>query len=222
MFVNAREWTPALTAATIRAALRRSPPHTVPAWRPLRREWSRQLKARAATDVIKIALDLIDAGIWGRLTAYELVAHHPSGIASLNSQSVRRLSRGLADWSSVDTFACFVAGPAWREGRLPTRDINAWLKSEDRWLRRTAVVCTVALNVRARGGRGDAARTLSVCRRVTRDRDDMVVKALSWALRALVEWDRASVEAFLAEHDGALASRVKREVGSKLRTGRKS
>jgi len=50
----------------------------------------------------------------------------------------------------------------------------------------------------------------------------MVVKALSWALRSLVEWDREAVSSFLAEHQDTLASRVKREVGTKLRTGRKN
>jgi hypothetical protein len=50
----------------------------------------------------------------------------------------------------------------------------------------------------------------------------MVVKALSWALRSLVEWDRNAVAEFVQEHDDVLAARVKREVGSKLRTGRKN
>ena len=84
------------------------------------------------------------------------------------------------------------------------------------------MVCTVALNVRARGGRGDVARTLAICRHVVRDRDDMVVKALSWALRSAVEWDRAAVSGFLREHQHALAGRIKREVANKLRTGRKN
>jgi 3-methyladenine DNA glycosylase AlkD len=188
----------------------------------MRRAWSRQLGSRPAREVIQLACRLVDDGSWGRLTAYELVAHHPGGLAALTPASIRRLGRGLADWGSVDTFACYLAGPAWREGRLPTRQVHVWLRSRDRWQRRTAVVCTVALNVRARGGRGDVARTLAVCRRVVSDRDDMVVKALSWALRSLVEWDRGAVSAFLAEHEGALAGRVQREVGTKLRTGRKN
>ena len=50
----------------------------------------------------------------------------------------------------------------------------------------------------------------------------MVIKALSWALRSLVQWDRKAVSRFLTEHDDVLAARVKREVGTKLRTGRKS
>ena len=211
-----------LSAATIRETLRRSAPRSVPEWRHLRRAWSRELESRPARSVIRLAFELVDAGPWGRLTAYELLACHPGGVAALTPASIGRLGRGLADWGSVDTFACYLAGPAWREGRLPTRQVHAWLRSRDRWQRRAAVVCTVALNVRARGGRGDAPRTLAVCRRVVNDRDDMVIKALSWALRSLIEWAPLAVAAFLAEHEDTLAGRVKREVRSKLRTGRKN
>ncbi|HEY9518768.1 MAG TPA: DNA alkylation repair protein [Gemmatimonadales bacterium] len=210
------------TSATIRSALRRSASWTVPQWRTLRRDWSRALRSRPASEVIRLALELVRDGGWGRLTAYELVASHPGGISALTPAAVARLGTGIADWVSADTFGCYVAGPAWREGRLPTRVVHGWLGSPDRWQRRVGVVCTVALNVRARGGRGDPARTLAVCRRVVTDRDDMVVKALSWALRSLVEWDRDAVAEFLEAHDEDLASRIKREVRTKLRTGLKN
>lgn len=210
------------TAASIKAELRRNPPASTPAWRVMRREWSRALRGEQPKAVIAIALGIVDDGFWGRVTAYELILHHPGGLTSLSAANVVRLGRGMSDWASVDTYASYIAGPAWREGILSTRQVHHWLKSSDRWLRRTGVVCTVALNVRARGGRGDAARTLAVCAKVVDDRDDMIVKALSWALRSLVEWDRKAVESFLATHDGALAARIKREVNFKLRIGRKN
>jgi len=54
------------------------------------------------------------------------------------------------------------------------------------------------------------------------DRDDMVVKALSWALRELAKRDEFSVWDFLAEHDAQLAPRILREVRNKLNTGLKN
>jgi 3-methyladenine DNA glycosylase AlkD len=50
----------------------------------------------------------------------------------------------------------------------------------------------------------------------------MVAKALSWALRALVAVDRAAVERFLASKQDLLPSLVRREVRTKLETGRKT
>jgi 3-methyladenine DNA glycosylase AlkD len=54
------------------------------------------------------------------------------------------------------------------------------------------------------------------------DRDDMVVKAVSWALRELAKREPAVVERFVAKQEERLAPRVRREVRSKLRTGLKS
>ncbi len=171
-----------LTAADIAARLRADPPRRLESWRRLRRGWSRTLRSESPRAVVDLSVGLLDAGPWGRLTAYELIASHPTAVRALTPASVRALGRGMATWGTVDAFACYVAGPAWREGRFPTQAVHRWLRSSDRWLRRTAVVSTVALNVRARGGRGDVARTLDVCGRAVSDRDDMVVKALSWAL----------------------------------------
>ena len=72
------------------------------------------------------------------------------------------------------------------------------------------------------GGFGDTERTLTVCRLLVDDHEDMVVKGLSWALRDLVSHDSEAVEAFLAEHEEVLAARVKREVTHKLETGLKN
>ena len=63
---------------------------------------------------------------------------------------------------------------------------------------------------------------LAVCEMLTDDRDDMVVKAMSWALRELASWDPSAVEGFLSDNEDHLAARVKREVRNKLRTGLKN
>jgi 3-methyladenine DNA glycosylase AlkD len=93
------------------------------------------------------------------------------------------LGRGIDSWGAVDPFAVYLAGPAWRERQVPDSLVHRWALSESRWWRRAALVSTVALNTKARGGSGDVARTIEVCRMLAGDHDDMVVKALSWALR---------------------------------------
>jgi 3-methyladenine DNA glycosylase AlkD len=84
------------------------------------------------------------------------------------------------------------------------------------------VVSTVPLNLKARGGTGDTKRTLMICEKVVDDREDMIVKALSWALRELSKSDKPAVEKFMAKYDSKLAGRVRREVYTKLETGRKN
>ncbi|HEV3238481.1 MAG TPA: DNA alkylation repair protein, partial [Gemmataceae bacterium] len=154
--------------------------------------------------------------------AYELVCYHKPAMQSLIAKDLEQLGQGIDSWEAVDTFACYLSGPAWREKQVPDRVIHRWARSKDRWWRRAALVSTVPLNKKARGGSGDADRTLAVCRLLVEDRDDMVVKALSWALRDLARPDPKAVGAFLKEYDGQLAGRVVREVGNKLKTGLKN
>ena len=117
-------------------------------------------------------------------------------------------AQGLADWGSVDLVGCTIAGQAWRSGILSDANILAWARSKDRWKRRLALVATVPLNSLARGGTGDVTRTLQVCKALVGDRDDMVVKALSWALRELAKREPKAVLAFLKQFGERLAARV--------------
>jgi 3-methyladenine DNA glycosylase AlkD len=191
--------------------------------RSLRRGFSKRLTKAAAELVIELAIRLVDRpDFLFRFVAYELVLHHKRALQSLDANKLERLGKGVDSWVAVDTFASYLAGPAWRERQISDAVIKRWARSRDRWWRRAAVVSTVPLNNKARGGTGDAVRTLLICALLVADRDDMVVKALSWALRELSKRNPQSVRKFLKEHEGALAPRVVREVGNKLQTGLKN
>lgn len=135
---------------------------------------------------------------------------------------MERLGRGIDSWESVDTFGIYLSGPVWRERQVPDSLIHRWARSEDRWWRRAALVSTVPLNMKSRGGTGESERTLAVCEMLISDRDDMVVKALSWALRELAERKPAQVRAFIRQHERELPARPMREVRNKLETGLKN
>jgi 3-methyladenine DNA glycosylase AlkD len=216
----------ALTAvallATIRGDLNSLKDFTTPSVRSVRRQYSRLLVDQPGSEVIAIAQSLLTTGSWmERVVAYELIENHPGALDRLNNSLVDQLGEGLADWGSIDLFGVTIAGVAWRAERVSDAQVMKWARSKDRWRRRLALVATVPLNAKSRGGAGDAARTLTVCRALAYDRDDMVVKALSWALRELAKRDPASVRRFLEEENERLASRVKREVTTKLETGLK-
>ena len=74
----------------------------------------------------------------------------------------------------------------------------------------------------SRGCAGDTRRTLAVVDVVKEEREDMVVKAVSWALRSLVPWDAQAVADYLRANEAVLPARVKREVRNKLETGLKN
>jgi len=202
--------------------VRALPARDVARVRTLRREYSLRLRGADAASVLELAKRLVSGGWELRFIACELVAGHRRAMAAVGEAELEALGDGMDSWGAVDTFACYVAGPAWREGQVPDDVIHGWARSPDRWWRRAALASTVPLNNRARGGRGDAAGTLAVCRLLAGDRDDMVVKAMSWALRELAKRDDVAVQDFLAEEGARLAPRVLRKVSNKLETGLKN
>jgi hypothetical protein len=157
--------------------------------------------------------------------AFELCRAAPWAVARMTRAEVGEFLPTLIDWCTTDCYGCFISGVAWREGVWSDDDVLALTWSEDRWVRRAALVSTVPLNLKARGAtnpKGEARKTLRVCERLVNDRDDMVVKAMSWALRELARKDPAAVKAFVEKHRDRLAARVLREVKNTMTTGLKN
>ena len=169
---------------------------------PLRREFARSLKKAPPEFVLQVARDLFyNQDNPGH--ANSLLMFHKETFQTLGEAEIEEFGQGINSWDTVDTFARWLSGPAWLKGQISDGLIHRWAHSEDRWWR-------------------DAPRTLKVCRLLVDDHDDMVVKAMSWALRELVVHDADAVTGFLEEHEASLAARVKREVRNKLATGLKN
>jgi 3-methyladenine DNA glycosylase AlkD len=195
----------------------------VPDIRAIVRDVAKRTRSEAPAFIVDLARHLAGAGtLEARQVAYELLGRRKDARATLGTRDVESLGQGNDNWKSVDVFACEVSGPCWRDGRVTDAAVKRWARSKDRWWRRTALVSTVPLNLKSRGGEGDAERTLAICALCAEDRDDMVVKACSWALRKLGERDPAAVLAFVKKHETVLAPRVLREVRNKLQSGVKS
>lgn len=188
--------------------------------RAIRKEYSKKLKEITPKEMLALARILMKR-YKHRFVALEMIRNHPGTLESLKDKEIVALAGKLNSWWTVDGFAGMIAGPAWQRGLLSDNLIHEWARSNDLWWRRLALVCTVGLNARSWGGTGDVKRTLKVCRMLAGDHEDMVVKAMSWALRALIAVDRKAVIKFLKDYDDIIAARVKREVNNKLTTGLK-
>jgi 3-methyladenine DNA glycosylase AlkD len=195
---------------------------TVPNIRPISKAMIKRFKKSPPDEVVAFTKQLNDTRILEAIQiAFEVLEKHKNARRSLTLEEIEGFSEGMDNWVTVDYFAGMLAGPAWREGQIADEMIEAWAVSADRWRRRAAVVCTFALNQKARGGTGDPERTLKICSLVVDDHDDMVTKALSWALRELSKREPEPVIAFVDRHEDRLAKRVVREVRRKIETGRK-
>lgn len=185
-------------------------------------EFFRETSALPDEDALELASRLFMMDQWLYVwTAVLIVKKHPTAMKKVRWSYLKSLGERMNSWGMVDAFAA-LAGPAWRNGQLSNARVMRWTESPNRWWRRAALVCTVFLNRKAKGGTGDTPRTLMVCEALAADHDDMVAKGLSWALRDLSKRDRCAVEDFIKTHESVLPARVKREVKNKLITGLKN
>ena len=179
-----------------------------------------RIRSWPGRETIRLAIALVDSrGFDARQVAYDLLWRQRGALEALQPADLGLLGRGMDNWATVDTFACAVSGPAWRMRRIDDPRVHRWAHSPDRWWRRAALVSTVPLNLKSRGGTGDTPRTLALCEVLVDDQDDMVEKALSWALRELAKRDAPAVAAFLERFRARIMPRVVREVGTKLASG---
>jgi len=178
-------------------------------WSP--RAWIDLCKALVATGIFEC-----------QVLAYEMIGRDRKLLFALEYRDLSELGQHLDNWASVDHFTVGIFGVLWGRGVVLDSHIEQLLKSDNFWDRRVAVVSTVALNLKSRGGRGDTPRTIAVCERVVDERQDMIQKALSWALRELSKRDREAVIAFMEQYKLRLSNRVLREVNHKLEFGTKN
>ena len=138
------------------ARLAKQQDRSLKALRELRRSVTREVRALPGRNVLEVVERLLDADCPGWF-AFEIAHHHHGAMNALTAARLKRLGQDLASWGEVDAFGCYLLGPTWREGRVSDAALESWARSKDRWRRRAALVATVALNTRARGGNGKRA-----------------------------------------------------------------
>ena len=182
-----------------------------------------QYAGRSEQEWIEFCKELVKQDIFEcQVLAYEMIGRDKKILNTLSYEDLNALWGTLDNWASVDHYTVGIYGVLWGKGVVKDHHIDKLLKSDNFWDRRVAVVSTVALNLKSRGGRGDTPRTLSVCQSVVDERKPMIWKALSWALRELSKRDPESVEDFLEEYGSRMSKQVIREVRHKLDHGTKN
>ncbi len=122
------------------------------------------------------------------------------------AESVRMLDELVvtgAWWDLVDETATRLVGPLLRSAPdVLTPTVRAWATDEDRWRRRTAVICQIG----AKEGT-DTALLAAAIEANAADRDFFLRKGIGWALRQHARTDPQWVRDFVAGHDLSPLSR---------------
>jgi len=118
-----------------------------------------------------------------------------------------QLVRSGAWWDLVDDIASHLVGPillSHRETAAPV--VRGWSTDDDRWLRRTSVICQLGAKDRTDVDLLTAAIDANVD-----DRDFFLRKAIGWALREHARTDPDWVRAFVAARSDRLSGLSRRE-----------
>lgn len=196
---------------------------TVPNEKVILKELKTQTIFFSGREKLELAKELVNTNIFEcQHIAFEYIGKDKKALNELTEKDIDEFYVNLDNWVSVDCFSAYLVGYAWRENKITTDKIKTYFKSDDFWIRRIPIVATVSLNQKARGGTGDAKRTLEICKLAVNDHMDMINKALSWALRELAKIEKEPVIEFIKKYKNELHSRVLREVKNKLETGTKN
>jgi hypothetical protein len=112
--------------AEIEARVERMPVRNVQYLRALRREYSKRTTAVSPANVIKIAAALISRQRMHRFIGDELISSRPDALRLLDRTQLEDLGSSISSWDEVDSFACYLSGPAWRGRQVDDKTIMAW------------------------------------------------------------------------------------------------
>jgi 3-methyladenine DNA glycosylase AlkD len=109
-------------------------------------------------------------------------------------------------WDTVDELAQNVVGPMVLHDPKLVRSMDAWSKSDNLWLARTAI-----LHQNKYKDRTDEKRLFQYCRARSHEKDFFVRKAIGWALRNYAATNPDAVAKFVRDNDERLSVLSKKE-----------
>lgn len=194
----------------------------VPDLRRISGDWQRDHKTISRDEL----LAMVEA-LWAgesyeeRATAIELLGRNKRAIPELSWDHFDRWRHLVDNWGLDDGLATTVFGP-WIAADLAGRlgYLQTLIGDPVVWSRRLALVATVPLNRDLRTAQ--PGLTFALIDQVKAERHPMITKAVSWALRTLIEHYPEQVTAYLDVNQHDLPSHAVREVRNKLETGLKS
>jgi len=98
-----------------------------------------------------------------------------------------------ANWATTDSICGALIGPLLLKHPTHCDNLRAWARHRNMWVRRAAIV---GLIHRARRGESLDA-VYDIARRLHGDREDLIQKAVGWALREAGKTDMARLERYL-------------------------
>ena len=143
-----------------------------------------------------------------RIFGIELLRARASMLRSEDVDLLEDLLRRSGSWAYVDAIAIYLVGLlVERDPRLDRR-LDRWVKDDDFWIRRSALL---ALLPPLRRGAGDWPRFVRYADALLEEKEFFIRKAIGWVLREVSKKHPDRVRAFLGERRGRVSGVTRRE-----------
>ncbi|MEA3443867.1 MAG: DNA alkylation repair protein [Bacteroidota bacterium] len=196
---------------------------STPDMRKVIKHWFIEFKELSYNEYLALMLDFKATRIFECIQiSHELIAKNKMFREKLSEQDIDKLLIGLDNWATVDAFSMYISGPAWINNQISNTQIMNWSESDNVWLRRLAIVSCVFLNQKSKSEDWKRDITINLCKLHFLDKEAIIHKAISWALRSLVKNHPEAVQDFINENSETIKPYVRREVQNKINTGRKN
>lgn len=182
---------------------------TTPDLRKAVRGWLRGRPPLGRAELRRLTSDLWDRPVHElRAFAVELLLARGDLLESADLALLESFLRRSKTWAYVDTLAVHVVGPLiQRHPKLKTR-LDRWVRDDDFWLRRSALL---ALLLPLRRGGGDWSRFVGYADTLLIEKEFFIRKAIGWVLREVSKKHPDRVRAFLDERRGRISGVTMRE-----------
>jgi 3-methyladenine DNA glycosylase AlkD len=165
------------------------------------------LPAPAEDDLRDVALALWElAEREYQLIACFLLRRHARVCSARFIDTARHLIVTRSWWDTVDTLAAHLVGPLVRRHPALVSTMDYWIRDDDLWLVRTALLHQLTYKEDT-----DEARLFDYCVRQAGHPHFFVRKAIGWALRQYAYTAPGAVRAFVRAHEHRLAPLSVRE-----------
>jgi 3-methyladenine DNA glycosylase AlkD len=182
-------------------------PLKTPAWREIMRGFRPRLRILSLEERLDLADALFAEGEgWLGHSAIYVLALSAGELGPEHLERLDRMGDRFTGWSHVDDVCISVLQPLLLAHRAETMALlQRWNRSPNRWKRRASVVAFVR-KVGESGQFTDEA--LRLCDNLVEDREDLVRKAVGWALKDMMRGDRERVLDYVKELRGRGVSAV--------------
>lgn len=136
----------------------------------------------------------------------DLLVRWVGSLSSGDLPRVERLVRSRSWWDTVDALAVNVLGPMIATDPALLDDVDRWIRDDDVWIARTAILHQLKYRERT-----DADRLFDDVDRRCADTDVFLRKAAGWALREYAKTDPVAVRRYVAARGDRLSGLTRRE-----------